>query len=94
MKKVQYNATKMVYGFGNLKYEEILERLNLFLLPYRRMKGDMIETYKIVSGLEDVNSSQFFTRSNINNLQGHSLKLYKEHFGKVIQVICKDFFRG
>ena len=34
-------------------------------------------------GLKDVNSSQFFTRSNMNNLRGYSLKLYKEHFRKV-----------
>ena len=65
----------MVYGFRNLKYEERLERLNLFSLQYRRMRGDMIETYKIMSGLEDVNSSQFFTRSNMKNFHGHSLKL-------------------
>ena len=37
----------------------------------------------VMSWLEDVNSSQFFTRSNMNNLRGHSLKLYKEHFHKV-----------
>ena len=37
----------------------------------------------VMSGLEDVNSSQFFTRSNMNSLRGHSLKLYKEHFCKV-----------
>ena len=55
------------------------------------MRGDMIETYKIISGLEDVNSSQFFTRSNMNNLLGHSLKLYREHFRKVIP---KHFFLG
>ena len=36
-----------------------------------------------MSGLEDVNSSQFVTRSNIKNLRGHGLKLYKEHFHKV-----------
>ena len=34
----------------------------------------------VMSSLEDVNSSQFFTRSNMNNLREHSLKLYKEHF--------------
>ena len=28
----------------------------------------MIETYEIISGLEDVNSTQFFIRSSINNL--------------------------
>ena len=35
----------------------------------------------VTSGLED--SSQYFTRSDMNNLRGHSLKLYKEHFHKV-----------
>ena len=60
MEKVQHRATKMVYGFVNIKYEERLERLNLFLQQYRRMRGDMIKTYKITSGLEDVNSSQLF----------------------------------
>ena len=54
------------------------------------MKGDMIETYKIISDLEDVNLSQFFPKSNISNLRlRHSLKLYKNHFGKVIR---KEFF--
>ena len=79
----------MVYGFGNLKYEERLTRLNLFSQQYRRMRGDMIKTYKIISGLDDVNSSQLFARSIMDNLHGHSLKLYKEHFHKVI---CKEFF--
>ena len=32
MEKVQCRATKMVYDFGNLKYEKRLERLNLFSL--------------------------------------------------------------
>ena len=79
MEKLQRRATKMVYGFGNLKYEE---RLNLFSLQYRRMRGNMIETYKIMPGLEDVNSSQFL-------LRGHSLKLYKEHFRKITR---KEYF--
>ena len=75
----------MVYGFENLKYKERLEILNLISLQYRRMRGDIIETYKIISGLEDVNSSHFFVRSSMDNVYGHSLKLYKEHFYKVIQ---------
>ena len=43
----------------------------------------MIKTYKIIYGLEDVNSSQLFVRSNMENLRGQILKLYKEHFRKV-----------
>ena len=38
MAKVQRRATKMVYGFGNLKYEERLEQLNLFSLQHKRMR--------------------------------------------------------
>ena len=47
------------------------------------MKGGMIKTYKIMSGLEDVNSSQFFTWSNKNNLHVHTVKLYKENLRKI-----------
>ena len=61
----------------------------MFLLQDKRLRGDMIKTCKIISGLEDLNSSQFFTRSNMNNLRGHSLKIYVEHFRKVIR---KEFF--
>ena len=53
------------------------------------MRGDMIEIYRIISGLEDMNSYYFFVRSSMDNLHGHSLKLYKEHFHKVIH---KEFF--
>ena len=37
----------------------------------------------VLSGLEDVNSSQFFIRSNMNNLGGNRLKLYKKQLRKV-----------
>ena len=89
MEKVLPRATIMVYGLRNTKYEERLERLNLYSLQYRRMRGDRMETYKIMSGLEDVNSSQFFTRSHMNNHCGHNLKLSKEHFRNIIR---KEFF--
>ena len=49
----------------------------------------MIETYKVMYGLQDVNSSQFFARSNMDGLHEYSLKLYKEHYGKIIR---KEFF--
>ena len=43
----------------------------------------------MISGLEDVNSSQFFVRSGMDNLLTHSLKLYKEQLRKEIR---KEFF--
>ena len=40
----------------------------------------------VMSGLEDINTFQFFTRSNMNNLRGHSLKLapYKREYGQLM----------
>jgi hypothetical protein len=34
----------------NLNYEERLRKLKLPTLEYRRVRGDMIETYKIIKG--------------------------------------------
>ena len=69
--------------------EQRLDRLNLFSLQHKSMREDKIETYKILSGLEYANSSQFFTRPKMNNLRWHSKKLYKENLHKVV---LKAFF--
>jgi len=38
---------------GNFKYPERLRQLELPTLAYRRNRGDMIVTYKLLSGLYD-----------------------------------------
>ena len=50
IEKVQMRATKMVQQFKKLSYEDRLRRLNLPTLKYRRLRGDMIQVYNIVSG--------------------------------------------
>ena len=40
----------MVRGISTLEYEDRLRTLNLFSLKYRRLRGDLIETYKFVNG--------------------------------------------
>ena len=37
----------------NLNYEERLRKLKLPILVYRRVRGDMIEIYKIIKGKYD-----------------------------------------
>ena len=48
---VQRRATKLIHNLKNLPYSERLKRLNLPTLVYRRARGDMIETYKIMHGV-------------------------------------------
>ena len=58
---VQRRATKMVPQLKNLPYEERLKKLKLTTLRERRIRGDMIETYKLITGKEDINPNKFFT---------------------------------
>ena len=45
----------------HLSYEDRLINLNLTTLERRRERGDIIQTYKIMHGLSDVNINELFT---------------------------------
>jgi ribonuclease P/MRP protein subunit RPP40 len=57
LERVQRRATKLVHGLSKLKYSERLKRCGLPTLKYRRHRGDMIETYKILTGVYDCNAN-------------------------------------
>ncbi len=79
LERVQRRATKIVPALRNLTYEERLRRLNLTTLEERRVRGDMIETYKLLTGKEDINPEMFFikARSRGDPDLRHNLRLYK-----------------
>ena len=60
IERVQRRATKMVPALKNKPYEDRLIALGLTKLVERRFRGDMIETYKIVSGKENIHREKFF----------------------------------
>jgi len=80
LEKVQKRATKCVKGLKGKKYPERLQILGLTTLKRRRIRGDLIETFKILSGKENVDSKTFFNLADSSrHTRGHSLKLYKRH---------------
>ena len=82
LEKVQRAATKIVPGLKNLEYSDRLKRLGLTTLETRRKKGDLIETYKILSGKENTTGNKFFELSaHITPSLFHS-KLKTYLFGK------------
>ena len=71
------DACKMVKGLRKMGYEERLRRLKMTTLENRTLRGDMIETWKILNGKEDIDCSQFFQMATgSHNLKGHSMRLF------------------
>ena len=58
-----------------MSFENRFKFLNLPTLTYRRFRGDMIETYKILNNLYDKNAVPSRTLKNNVNTRGNSLKL-------------------
>ena len=75
LEKVERRATKMVYGFNDFMYEQILRRLNITTLETRRLRGDLIEDFKIVKGVDNVDFRNFFHLST-TGLRGHISSRY------------------
>jgi hypothetical protein len=57
-------VTPMIPGMKNLPYEERLRKLELPTLSYRRLRGDMIEVYKIIQGHYDPEASTIIKLMN------------------------------
>ena len=79
IENVQRRATKLISGFHDLEYSERLKRLaSLPTLAYRRMRGDMIELYKIMTGKYDSDATPNIPRGPGNQTRGHQHKIFKE----------------
>ena len=74
--QVQRRATKQIHALKNLSYEERLRKLPT--LRYRRLRGDMIETYKLLHDIHDSTLPKLTTPIIDGTTRGHSLKLPKE----------------
>ena len=75
LEKVQKRATKMVHGCRNMSYIDRLKLLNLPTLKYRRMRGDMIDAFKIINEIYDAAVLPVLTRNFDSRTRGNSFKL-------------------
>ena len=89
LEKVQRRATRLIHGLENLSYEDRLERTGLYSLECRRQRGDLIETFKILKGLEEIQAEKLFTLSQYPSTRGGPLKLSKTRSRTDIR---KNFF--
>eukprot|EP00061_Rhincodon_typus_P008150 g30511.t1 len=52
LERVWKRFTRMLLGIKGLSYNDRLDSLELFLLDHRRLKGDLIEVYKIMRDVD------------------------------------------
>ena len=67
LEKVQRRATRMVKRLKKLPYKTRLKKLGIYSLERRRLRGDLIETFKILTGRENVNYSKFFELADVTS---------------------------
>ena len=77
LEKVQCRAAKLVTSLAKLTYEQRLKHLRLHSIYSWRQRGDLIETFKILNGLENVEASKFFEMRQPGCTRGHTMKIVK-----------------
>ncbi|MDZ1603208.1 reverse transcriptase family protein, partial [Klebsiella pneumoniae] len=75
LERVQRRFTRMLPGMENRSYEERLSVLGLFSLERRRMRGDLIEVYKMIRGIDRVDSQRLFPQVEQSVTRGHKFKV-------------------
>ena len=70
-----------------MKYPDRLQTLRLPSLVYRRARGDMIETYKYLHNVYDVNN-EWLRRDPSTRTRGHSMKLEKRRCSSTMRQHC------
>ena len=70
-------------------YEERLRELGLFSLEWRRLRGDLIQVYKMMKGIDRVNVQRLFHRVDGAVTKGHN---YRIHGGRYRKDVRGRFF--
>ncbi|RNA43795.1 RNA-directed DNA polymerase from mobile element jockey-like [Brachionus plicatilis] len=85
LEKVQERATKTPLSLRNVSYEMKLTKLGLTKLSEKRVRGCLIDLYKLVIGKEKVglvknrvNTSEY--KGSVGALRGKSIRIQKESF--------------
>ena len=76
IENVQRRATRLLPELLDMSYDERLKQLDLSSLKYRRKRGDLIQLYKLVHKIDNIDSLKFFSYSKTINTRGDRYKIF------------------
>ena len=71
-------ATRLVTRLQHLSYPDRLRSLGLPTLEYRRDRADMIQVFKILNNIVQIDKKSMFKMSTYEASRGHSQKIFKK----------------
>ena len=77
LERVQRRATKIIAECKNQNYETRLKTLNLTSLEDRRIRGDLIQVFKLIKGIDNVDYRTLFKLADCSRTRGHKFKIVK-----------------
>ncbi|XP_072107366.1 uncharacterized protein [Mobula birostris] len=89
LERVQRRFTRMIPGMRGLRYEEHLSALGLYSLEFRRMRGDLIETFRMLKGMDRVDVAKLFPMMGESSTRGHDFRIEGRPFRTEMR---KNFF--
>ncbi|MCL4138197.1 UNVERIFIED_CONTAM: hypothetical protein GTU68_048111 [Idotea baltica] len=80
IENVKKRLTRVIPGLKDKTYPERVKELDLMTLAFRRIRGDIIELFKIIKNIgydKSVTEFKSLVLNTDNRTRGHSLKLVK-----------------
>ncbi len=75
LEAVQRRSTKMIPSLRHESCEESLAQLNLFSLEKRRLRGKLIECFRILKGFTNVDANRLFLIDDSSRTRSNGVKL-------------------
>ena len=67
----------MLYDIKELSYSQRLRKLKLPSLKFRRVRGDLIQAFKIINDIDNIDKNRFFVFNTDCKTRNSYNKLYK-----------------